>query len=69
MGGKVQSQSNMAKGPDGTIGFKAGWSKRDTREEEIVVEEVEEKEKGKGKEEKEESVSSLAKAVENVVVS
>mmetsp|Transcript_11398 Transcript_11398/g.23321 ORF Transcript_11398/g.23321 Transcript_11398/m.23321 type:complete len:169 (+) Transcript_11398:1094-1600(+) len=28
MGGQIMAQSSMAAGPDGTIGFKAGWTKR-----------------------------------------
>ena len=28
MGGQIMAQSSMAAGPDGTIGFKAGWTSR-----------------------------------------
>jgi len=28
LGGKIIAQSGMAKGPDGTIGFALGWTKR-----------------------------------------
>jgi len=28
MGGQIMAQSSMAAGPDGTAGFKAGWTKR-----------------------------------------
>lgn len=28
MGGKIMAQSRMAKGPDGTVGFAPGWTKR-----------------------------------------
>lgn len=28
MGGKIVAQSSMAEGPDGTSGFKKGWTKR-----------------------------------------
>lgn len=31
MGGKIVAQSGLAKGPDGTIGFKSGWTNRVSR--------------------------------------
>jgi len=30
MGGAIMAQSGMAKGPDGTDGFVAGWTKRES---------------------------------------
>lgn len=40
MGGKIVAQSGLAKGPDGTVGFVKGWTKRSSAFEPVCDENI-----------------------------